>query len=105
MSAPSPDDATTPLLRTLAPTEEPLRPLCPACGGDRVRIRLQVPVSVEVGAPSALSDLQVLSLTLDDMAWDDHDAAACARCDWRGTVAELSAPERHEAHDRARANG
>ena len=105
MSAPSPDDAAAPLLRTLPPTEEPLRPLCPSCGSDRIRIRMQVPVSVEVGAPRALSDLQVLSLTLDDMAWDDHDAAACGRCDWRGIVAELDAPERSEAHERARANG
>jgi hypothetical protein len=74
----------------LPPTEMPLRPLCPACGAERLSLRTQLHVTFEVVATAGLADeLQVLDHRLEGCGWDDDDIACCERCNWRGRAAEL----------------
>jgi hypothetical protein len=81
----------------LAPTELPLRPLCPACGADRVALRTQLHVTFEVVAAAGLGDeLQVIDHRLEGCGWDDDDIACCERCGWRGRAGQLRA-----RHDRS----
>ena len=74
----------------LPPTELPLRPLCPACGAERVALSVYQRVTFEVVAATSLADdLQVLNHRLEGCGWDDDDVACCERCGWRGHAAAL----------------
>lgn len=72
----------------LPPTERPLRPLCPTCGGEHVSLDTQVRVTFDVVAVAS-DDLQILDHELEDAGWDDDDVAHCDRCGWRGRAADL----------------
>ena len=89
MSASTPGDAAFLCSDPLRPTETPLRPLCPGCGAESVRVHTSACVSLEVASPARLGELQVLALRLGEAAWDEGDVAACGSCDWRGTVADI----------------
>jgi len=74
----------------LSPTELPLRPLCPACGAERLALRAQLHVTFEVVATTGHADeLQVVDHHLDGCGWEDDDVASCERCGWHGSAAEL----------------
>ncbi len=78
----------------LLPTELPLRPLCPACGAERLSLRAHLDVTFEVVATVGLAEeLQVVDHRLDGCGWEDDDVACCERCGWRGRVAELRLPD------------
>ena len=77
----------------LPPTELPLRPLCPACGAERLALSTYQRVTFEVVAASSLADdLQILNHRLEGCGWDDEDVACCERCGWSGHAAALRAP-------------
>lgn len=79
----------------LVPTELPLRPLCPACGAERLSLRAHLDVTFEVVATAGLAEeLQVIDHRLDGCGWEDDDLACCERCGWRGRAAEL-----YRSHD------
>lgn len=73
----------------LAPTETPLRPLCPSCGAHHLTLRTRVEVDFDVAAPLPLGDVQVLGHHLVDADWDDDAELRCRRCAWRGRAADL----------------
>lgn len=77
----------------LPPTELPLRPLCPACGAERVALSARVRVTFEVVAAVGLGEeLQVLNHRVEGCGWDDDDVACCERCGWNGHAAALRSP-------------
>jgi hypothetical protein len=76
----------------VAPLEAPLRPLCPACHTTVVRVSVAAAVVFDVVCADAHDgerDLQVISHEWLDACWDADARAACATCDWQGSVAEL----------------
>lgn len=84
--------------RRLPPTEWPLRPLCPACGAERVSLDARIRVTFDVVAVGLSNDLQVLDHQVDGAGWDDDDVAHCDRCGWRGLATDLrSAAPRGDA--------
>jgi hypothetical protein len=74
----------------IGPIDVPLRPLCPACGAERLAIRTQMSVTFDVVASAAHANhLQVIDHRLDGCGWDEDDAAGCGVCGWEGRVHEL----------------
>ena len=73
----------------LASDLHPHRSLCPACGSASIRILTSVEVHVDVVISEVEEELTVIDEALGDAAWNECSPAACPRCDWRGTVAEL----------------
>lgn len=89
---PTPALRVRPTRSGIGPTEVPLRPLCPACGAERVGIHTLLSITFDVVAPVAqATDLQVVDHRSDGQGWEDDDRACCGACGWHGTVRELQA--------------
>ncbi len=90
MAKPAPFPRVVSSRAGIGPVDVPLRPLCPACGAERLAIRTEMSVTFDVVASAVqVSELQVVDHRLDGCGWDEDDRAGCGVCGWEGTVHEL----------------
>lgn len=72
------------------PSSHNRAPLCPCCGGTRVRITTSILASFDVVLDAPAQDFRVVHELLGDAMWDDDTGVICPACSWRGSVRELA---------------
>ena len=65
--------------------------LCPRCGHDALRIRASAVVHYDVCVGGDGEPLSVIGEAVSEDGWDGGSTAICLRCDWSGTVGQVSA--------------